>query len=91
MMSLRELKNLDSDKALAMFGLQRRGSNGWLGAALGGLALGALVGAAVAFFAASDSPESSQDKLSRRPERLKLDVEGAVGPHRHFTPAEDRA
>jgi hypothetical protein len=58
MVKLKELKNLDADAVLGALGVQRKRTGAWVGPAVGGLFLGAVVGVASALFLLL--PESTQ-------------------------------
>jgi hypothetical protein len=58
MVTLKELKKVDADAVLGALGVQRKRTGAWVGPAVGGLFLGAVVGMASALFLLL--PESTQ-------------------------------
>ncbi len=66
MLTLKDLKNLDTDAVLRTLGVQRRGKADWFAPALGGLFLGMLVGVASALLLAPTSGEQLRGELMKR-------------------------
>jgi hypothetical protein len=64
MVTLKELKNLDADAVLGALGVQRKRTGAWVGPAMGGLLLGAAVGAASALLLLPESTQKLRAALS---------------------------
>jgi hypothetical protein len=82
MQDLKDIAKLDADSLLGALGLQRSGVQSWIGPAAGGLAVGLVVGAAMAVLFAPSSGRDLRGELGRRLEGTKDEFKAAfkVGP-----------
>lgn len=70
MSHLNDLKNLDADAFLRALGVQRKRTADWVAPAVGGLVVGALVGAVVALLFTPTSGAERRHGLARRVDKV---------------------
>lgn len=67
---LNDLKNLDADTILGALGVQRKRTADWIAPAVGGLVVGAMVGAVVALLFTRTSGGERRQDLARRVDKV---------------------
>ena len=70
MSHLNDLKNLDADTILGALGVQRKRTSDWIAPAVGGLVVGAMVGAVVALLFTRTSGAERRQDLARRVDKV---------------------
>jgi len=70
MSHLNDLKNLDADTILGALGVRRQRATDWVVPAVGGLVVGAMVGAVVALLFTNTSGAERRQGLARRVDKV---------------------